>query len=182
MGNDKQALAATANATNLSTSPPTLRRKTLGAILAKTYACARRPLPDAVVLDFEAQCFDEALTAAGVPTEDLDEVYQRAIATHTSAFPLGTGELITAWGELQDARRAAARAAEHQAYMARLQEREAEMREHARRLETDPAYRAEHEARRAHIDAIRQSLRDRLQVRAPAAPAPLGETADAHPC
>lgn len=162
MGNE-QALAATANTRNLSTSLPiSPRLKALGAILTKTYVCARQPLPKEEVLAFQAQCFDEALTAAGVPTDDLDEVYRRAIAVHTSAFPIGTGELITAWHAVQADRREAARAETQRAWMAEYEAREQAHREHIQRLNTDPEYKATHEAQMADITRMRHALRNRV--------------------
>lgn len=146
------ALVRTSSA-NSSISPPTSRRKAVGVLLTKIAVCTRQPLPEAAVLDFQASIFDEALTEAGVPTEDLDAVYRRAIGGHTSSFPLGTGELITAWQTLAKEREYAARV-ERDLRRQRDARRDAaqaaaEHATHTARMADDTAYRAEYEAYQA---------------------------------
>jgi hypothetical protein len=78
-------------------------------------------MPEVGVLAQHAAWWDEALI--NIPSEDLDEVYLRAISTHTSAFPLGTGDMIAAWQVIQTERDKAARFAATQEYLADTRER-----------------------------------------------------------
>lgn len=66
--------------------------------MLKAYLCAGQPQPDPTLLEFEAGAWEEALTAAGVPDDALNDVYRKAIGRHDTPYRLSTGELIAAWG------------------------------------------------------------------------------------